>query len=158
MSLAAQTKLGIGGEPNHTPHFIAELGEVHSKTRLTDGMIVLITLSSCGVGVLSSLIGVGGRLVIFPFLVLYTKSGPQMAAGANSLILTVSSPVVTIRHFAMGNVDIRFLAVTSLACVLVSTVGSHVTVKASPSFVRVAFAFIMWFFITQIALRLRGLI
>ncbi|MGQ9635760.1 MAG: sulfite exporter TauE/SafE family protein [Bryobacteraceae bacterium] len=126
--------------------------------KLSAGMIVLITLFSFGVGVLSSLIGVGGGLIIFPFLVLYMKYGAQMAAGANSLIVTVSSLVGTIGHFALGNVDIRFLAVTTVACVLGSTVGSHVTVKASPGFVKVAFAFIMWFFATQIALKLRGVL
>jgi hypothetical protein len=31
-------------------------------------------------------------------------------------------------------------------------VGSHVTVKASPTFVKVAFAFIMWFFAVEIVL------
>lgn len=124
--------------------------------KLTAGMIVLVTLFSFGVGVLSSLIGVGGGLIIFPFLVLYMKYGAQMAAGANSLIVTVSSLVGTIGHFAMGRVDIRFLAVTTVACVLGSTVGSHVTVKASPGFVKVAFAVIMWFFATQIALQLWG--
>ena len=125
--------------------------------KLTAGMIVLITLFSFGVGVLSSLIGVGGGLIIFPFLVLYMKYGAQMAAGANSLIVTVSSLVGTIGHFALGHVEIRFLAATTLACVLGSTVGSRVTVKASPGFVRVAFACIMWFFATQIALRLWGI-
>jgi hypothetical protein len=35
-----------------------------------------------------------------------------------------------------------------------SAVGSHITVKASPRFVKVAFAFIMWFFSGQIALHL----
>ena len=124
--------------------------------KLTAGMIVLITLFSFGVGVLSSLIGVGGGLIIFPFLVLYMKYGAQMAAGANSLIVTVSSLVGTIGHFALGHVDIGFLAVTTVACVIGSTVGSHVTVKASPGFVRVAFACIMWFFATQIALQLWG--
>jgi len=126
--------------------------------KLTAGMIVLITLFSFGVGVLSSLIGVGGGLIIFPFLVLYMKYGAQMAAGANSLIVTVSSLVGTIGHFALGRVDIPFLAVTTVACILGSTVGSHVTVKASPGFVKVAFACIMWFFATQIALKLWGVL
>ena len=122
--------------------------------KLSAGMIVLITVFSFGVGVLSSLIGVGGGLIIFPFLVLYMKYGAQMAAGANSLIVTVSSFVGTIGHFALGHVDLGFLAAATVACILGSAVGSHVTVKANPGFVKVAFAFIMWFFATQIALKL----
>jgi uncharacterized membrane protein YfcA len=126
--------------------------------KLTPGMVVLVTAFAFGVGVLSSLIGVGGGLIIFPFLVLYIKYGAQMAAGANSLIVTVSSLVGTIGHFALGHVDLRFLGVTTVACILGSAVGSHVTVKASPAFVKIAFAGIMWFFATQIALKLAGVL
>jgi uncharacterized membrane protein YfcA len=124
----------------------------------TTRVVVLVTAFSFGVGVLSSLIGVGGGLIIFPFLVLYMKYGAQMAAGANSLIVTVSSFVGTIGHFALGHVDVRFLTAVTGACILGSVVGSHVTVKASPAFVKVAFACIMWFFATQIALKLAGVI
>jgi uncharacterized protein len=125
---------------------------------LSAGTIALITVFSFGVGLLSSLIGVGGGLIIFPFLVLYMKYGARMAAGANSLIVTVSSFVGTIGHFALGRVDLPFLAATTIACILGSAVGSHVTVKAKPGFVKVAFAFIMWFFGTQIALKLFGVL
>lgn len=125
--------------------------------KLTRKTIALVTIFAFGVGVLSSLIGVGGGLIIFPFLVLYMKYGAQMAAGANSLIVTVSSFVGTIGHFTLGRVDWLFLAAATVACVLGSAVGSHVTVKASPGFVKIAFAGIMWFFATQIALKLAGI-
>ena len=126
--------------------------------KLTAAMIVLVTAFAFGVGLLSSLIGVGGGLIIFPFLVLYMKYGAQMAAGANSFIVTVSSFVGTIGHFALGHVDVRFLAAVTVACILGSTVGSHITVKASPGFVKIAFAGIIWFFATQIALKLAGIL
>jgi hypothetical protein len=125
--------------------------------KLDARMIALIAVFSFGVGVLSSLIGVGGGLIIFPFLVLYMKYGAQMAAGANSLIVTVSSFVGSIGHFALGHMDVGFLATVTVACILGSAVGSHVTVKASPAFVKIAFAGIMWFFATQIALKLTGI-
>ncbi len=108
--------------------------------------------------VLSSLIGVGGGRIIFPFLVLYMKYGAQRAAGANSLIVTVSSLVGTVGHFALGHVDYRFLAGAMLACIIGAAAGSHVTVKASPGFLKVAFACIMWCFATPIALKLMGIL
>ena len=125
---------------------------------ITRKLAVIVVVFSFAVGVLSSLIGVGGGLVIFPFLVLYMKYPAQMAAGANSFIVTISSLVGTVGHFALGPVDYRLIAVTSVACIIGSAIGSHVTVKASPGFVKVAFAFIMWFFATQIALKLLGII
>jgi len=125
---------------------------------ITRKLAVIVVVFSFAVGVLSSLIGVGGGLVIFPFLVLTMKYPAQKAAGANSFIVTISSLVGTVGHFALGPVDYRLIAVTSVACIIGSAIGSHVTVKASPGFVKVAFAFIMWFFATQIALKLLGII
>jgi len=125
---------------------------------ITRKLAAIIVVFSFAVGVLSSLIGVGGGLVIFPFLVLYMKYPAQKAAGANSFIVTISSLVGTAGHFALGPIDYRLIAVTSVACIIGSAIGSHVTVKASPGFVKVAFAFIMWFFATQIALKLLGII
>jgi uncharacterized membrane protein YfcA len=122
--------------------------------KLTFRVIVLVTGFSFGVGILSSLIGVGGGLIIFPFLVLFMKYGAQKAAGANSLIVTVSSLVGTIGHFALGQVDLQFLATAAIACIIGSAIGSQVTVKANPKFVKVAFACVMWFFGAQIALKL----
>jgi len=122
--------------------------------KLTAKITVVITLFSLGVGLLSSLIGIGGGLIIFPFLVLYMKYGAQMAAGATSLIVTVSSFLGTLGHFAFGQIDMRVLAVASVACVLGSAIGSNVMVKTSPAFVKIAFAGIMWFFATEIALKL----
>lgn len=126
--------------------------------KLTPAMVALIIAFSFVVGVFSSLIGVGGGLIIFPFLVLYLKYGARMAAGANSLIVAVSSLIGTIGHFSMGLVDLRFLASVTLACILGSLIGSHVTVKANPGFVKIAFAIIMWFFAIQITLKLAGII
>jgi hypothetical protein len=122
----------------------------------TPGVTALVIAMSFGVGVLSSLIGVGGGLIIFPFLILYMRYPAQMGAGVNALIVTVSSLVGAAGHFALGPVDYRLIGITAIACVIGSTVGSYVTVKASPKFVKIAFAFIMWFFASEIALRLLG--
>ncbi len=117
-------------------------------------LTMLIVGFSFAVGVLSSLIGVGGGLVIFPFLVLYMGYSAQKAAGANALIVTVSSLVGSVGHFAVGHIEYALIGITAVAAALGSAVGSHVTVTASPKFVKVAFAFIMWFFAAEIALHL----
>lgn len=122
----------------------------------TRRVVALVILMSFGVGVLSSLIGVGGGLVIFPFLILYMRYPAQMGAGVNALIVTVSSLVGAAGHFALGPIDFRLVGILAIACAVGSTFGSYVTVKASPKFVKVAFSFIMWFFAVEIALRLFG--
>lgn len=122
--------------------------------RISAGVTALVVTFSFGVGVLSSLIGVGGGLVIFPFLVLYMRYSAQKAAGANAFIVTISSLIGSAGHLATGHVAYTLIGVTSIAAALGAAVGSHVTVKASPTFVKVGFALIMWYFAIQIALRL----
>jgi hypothetical protein len=46
----------------------------------------------------------------------------------------------------VGHIAHALIGVTAMAAAAGSAVGSHVTVTASPRFVKVAFAFIMWFF------------
>jgi hypothetical protein len=129
-----------------------------SVKRLSWSLGTLIVVFSFAVGVLSSLIGVGGGLIIFPFLVLYMGYSAQKAAGANSLIVTVSSLAGSVGHFAVGHIEYVLIGVTAIAAVIGSAVGSHVTVKASPKFVKGAFAFIMWFFAVEIVLHLLGIV
>jgi len=133
--------------------------EGDAKTRSLDWRLAaLVVTVSFAVGVLSSLIGVGGGLIIFPFLVLYMRYPAQKAAGANAFIVTVSSIVGTLGHFTVGHADLLLLGVTAVAAAAGSAIGSHVTVKASPKFVKIAFALILWFFAGQITLNLAGVL
>jgi hypothetical protein len=130
-------------------------GEAEQQPRRPGARLVAVVIVfSFAVGVFSSLIGVGGGLIIFPFLVLYLKYNAQKAAGANAYIVTVSSLVGSLGHLSIGHVDTLLIGTTAVAAMIGSAVGSHVTVKASPRFVKVAFAFIMWFFSGEIALHL----
>jgi len=130
-------------------------GEADQQARRRSGKLAIVVVSfSFAVGVLSSLIGVGGGLIIFPFLVLYLKYHAQKAAGANAYIVTVSSLVGSVGHLSVGHVDFGLIGITAIAAMIGSAIGSHITVKASPKFVKVAFAFIMWFFSVEIALHL----
>ena len=120
--------------------------------------VTIVVLFSFGVGVLSSLIGVGGGLIIFPFLVLYIGYNAQKAAGANSYIVTVSSIVGSLSHMALGDMNYLLLGMTIPAVIIGSAIGSYVTVKASPKFVTAAFGCILWFFSGEIALHLMGVV
>jgi uncharacterized membrane protein YfcA len=134
-------------------------GEADQQVRrLSRRLAAVVVTFSFAVGVLSSLIGVGGGLIIFPFLVLYLKYHPQKAAGANAYIVTVSSLVGSLGHLSIGHVDYLLIGITAIAASIGSAIGSHITVRASPKFVKVAFAFIMWFFSGEIALHLLGIL
>ncbi len=115
---------------------------------------VIIVLYSFLVGVLSSLIGVGGGLIIFPFLVLYMRHNAQKAAGANALIVTISSLVGAVGHGIVGHLDYQLLLATAVAAVIGAAVGSQVTAKSSSRFINAAFGILIWAFAIEIALSL----
>lgn len=119
-------------------------------------VVVIIVLYSFLVGVLSSLIGVGGGLIIFPFLVLYMRHNAQRAAGANALIVTISSLVGAVGHGIVGHLDL--LVATAFAAVIGAAVGSQVTAKSSSRFINAAFGILVWAFAIEIALSLLGVI
>ncbi len=119
---------------------------------------VVIILYSFLVGVLSSLIGVGGGLIIFPFLVLYMRHNAQKAAGANALIVTISSLVGGVGHGIVGHLDYQLLTATAVAAVIGAAVGSQVTAKSSSRFINAAFGILIWFFAVEIALSLLRII
>ncbi len=132
--------------------FQSKKGDPNEPVRKVDRWVLANVVGfSFVMGVLSSLLGVGGGLIIFPYLVLYMKYHAQKAAGANAYIVSVSSLVGTLGHFSLGHVPYSLIALASVASIIGSSIGSHVTVKASPAFVKVAFAFILWFFSGQIA-------
>jgi hypothetical protein len=120
--------------------------------------VTVVVIFSFLVGVLSSLLGVGGGIIIFPFLVLYLQYPAQKSAGANSFIVTVSSIVGSIGHGIVSHLEYLLLGTTIIAAIIGATVGSIVTVKASPSFVKVAFGLILWFFAVELTLNLLGII
>ncbi|MFI5449983.1 MAG: sulfite exporter TauE/SafE family protein [Candidatus Bathyarchaeia archaeon] len=117
-------------------------------------VVVIIVLYSFLVGALSSLIGVGGGLIIFPFLVLYMRHNAQRAAGANALIVTISSLVGAVGHGIVGHLDL--LVATAVAAVIGAAVGSQVTARSSSRFINAAFGILIWAFAIEIALSLLG--
>ena len=93
-----------------------------------------------------------GELIIFPFLVLYMRHNAQKAAGANALIVTISSLVGSVGHGIVGHLDL--LIATAVAAVIGAAVGSQVTAKSSSRFINAAFGALIWAFAIEIALSL----
>jgi uncharacterized membrane protein YfcA len=75
------------------------------------------------------------------------RHNAQRAAGANALIVTISSLVG-----AVG------LVATAFAAVIGAAVGSQVTAKSSSRFINAAFGILVWAFAIEIALSLLGVI
>ena len=68
-----------------------------------------------GVGVLSRLIGVGGGLIIFPFLVLYLGYNPRRRLATNAYIVIFAPSCGSLGHMAVGQLNYLLSLVTAVA-------------------------------------------
>ena len=84
------------------------------------------------------------------------RHNAQRAAGANALIVTISSFVGAVGHGIVGHLDL--LVATAVAAVIGAAVGSQVTAKSSSRFINAAFGILIWAFAIEIALSLLGVI
>ena len=75
-------------------------------------------------GVMSSLLGIGGGLIIVPALVYFFKMPIHYAVGTSLAVIIPTSLVGTWRHALVGNVDWK----TAALIALFSAVGSYVGV------------------------------
>jgi len=74
--------------------------------RFTIGMYLLIAFFGFVVGIISGLLGVGGGVLIVPFMVYVCKYPTKFAAGSSHLIISFSALAGIIGHLASHRLDI----------------------------------------------------
>lgn len=121
---------------------------------LTTKMIALIVLFSFTVGILSGLLGVGGGIIIVPFLVFLCKHPTKEAAGTAAFVVIFSSMFGVIGHSAVGNLDVGLILATTAAVFVGAQIGARLMVKSKTEMIKVGFGLIMWLFAAQLLLRL----
>ncbi len=102
--------------------------------------LVLIGLMS---GVLSGFVGVGGGIIIVPALVFLTGLTQHQAQGTSLFVLSL--PVVLlgmIQYWNTGNVNWKYGLVIAFTFVIGAFFGSKLSLKLSPSIVKLVFGMI----------------
>ncbi|MDW5564340.1 MAG: sulfite exporter TauE/SafE family protein [Methanomassiliicoccus sp.] len=117
-------------------------------------MYAMIILFSFAVGILSGLLGVGGGIVIVPFLLFICRYPMKNSAGTVSFIVIFSSLFGVIGHSAFGTLDAALIIVGSVAVFIGASIGARLTVKLKSAWVKVGFGLIMWVFAIQLILKL----
>jgi uncharacterized membrane protein YfcA len=117
-------------------------------------MYATIIVFSFAVGILSGLLGVGGGIVIVPFLLFICKYPMKNSAGTVSFIVIFSSLFGVIGHSAFGTLDIALIIAGSVAVFIGASLGARLTVKMRSSWIKVGFGLIMWVFAIQLILKL----
>ncbi|MBI0583200.1 MAG: sulfite exporter TauE/SafE family protein [Methanomassiliicoccus sp.] len=118
------------------------------------GMYATIVAFSFAVGVLSGLLGVGGGIVIVPFLLFICKYPMKNSAGTASFIVIFSSLFGVIGHSAFGTLDLALIASGSVAVFIGASIGARLTVKMRSNWIKVGFGLIMWVFAIQLIVKL----
>ncbi len=124
--------------------------------KLTNPMFALITVFSFGVGIMSGLLGVGGGIVIVPFLIFLCKHPTKGAAGTAAFVVIFSSIFGVIGHSAVGRLDTGLILATVVAVFTGAQIGARYMVKAKSDMIKVGFGLIMWLFAVQLVLKLLG--
>ena len=127
-------------------------------TGFSVGMYSSIIIFSFAVGVLSGLLGVGGGILIVPFLIFICKYPTKNSAGTVSFIVIFSSLFGVIGHSAFGGLDAVLIAASAVAVFIGASIGARLTVRLKPKLIKVGFGLIMWVFALQLVLKLTGVI
>ncbi|HEY3419013.1 MAG TPA: sulfite exporter TauE/SafE family protein [Methanomassiliicoccales archaeon] len=123
-------------------------------TGFSGRMYATIVFVSFLVGILSGLLGVGGGIIIVPFLIFICKYPTKNSAGTVSFIIIFSSMFGVIGHSAFGALEVTLIVATGIAVLIGASIGARLTVKLRSNWIKVGFGLIMWVFAIQLILRL----
>ena len=104
-------------------------------------MLLLIGLSA---GVLSSLVGIGGGVVIVPALVIFFAMSQKMAQGTSLVMLLPPIGILAvINYYKAGYVDLRVSGVLIVAFIVGSYFGSKLALSLPETSLKKVFGFFL---------------
>ncbi|MEN6518669.1 MAG: sulfite exporter TauE/SafE family protein [Methanospirillum sp.] len=121
-------------------------------------MYALIVIFSFVVGIISGLLGVGGGILIVPFLIFLCRYPTKNSAGVVSFIVIFSSLFGVAGHLTTGALDIPLIVGAGIAVVIGATIGARSMVKLPGGYIKVGFGVILWVFAIQLILKLTHLL
>jgi uncharacterized membrane protein YfcA len=145
--------IGAGGRMVYT-HWEKVSNTATGEKRPTRLAYVIVGLFSLGVGVLSGLLGVGGGILIVPFLIFVYRVPTKQSAGTAGFVVIFSSLFGVLGHSAFGHLDYALILPTLLAVAIGGTIGARFMVRARSEWVKIGFGLLMWAFAVQLIAKL----
>jgi len=108
----------------------------------------IIILLSIGLfaGMLSGFVGVGGGVIIVPALVFFLGLTQHQAQGTSLFILLLPVGILAVMNYSKtANINWSYGIVIALAFIVGGFLGSKLSLKLSPSVVKLSFGVIMAF-------------
>ena len=108
--------------------------------------ILLLLVIGLAAGILSGMVGVGGGLIIVPALVFFLGFTQHQAQGTSlGLLLLPVGILAVINYYNKGNIDIKVVAVMSIAFVLGGWIGSKIALSLSQESLKKIFAIFLFY-------------
>lgn len=118
----------------------------NKSRKMTTQTILLLIIIGVSSGVLSGLVGVGGGIIIVPALVFFLGYSQHEAQGTSlGLLLLPIGILAVINYYKDGFIDIKAVAVMTLAFVIGGWLGSKLAVSISQENLKKIFAVILFY-------------
>lgn len=123
---------------------------------LSTTMYALIVIFSIAVGIISGLLGVGGGILIVPFMTYIMKYPTKSAAGSSHLIISFSALAGILGHMASHRLDYPLIAATGIAVLIGGNLGARFSLNVKPRMIKAGLGLLMWALSAQILVKLLG--
>ncbi len=91
---------------------------------MSGGTIALVVVAGLVVGILSALFGVGGGLLMVPFMVVVLDESQHVAEGTSLLVIVPTAVVGALAHLQRGYVSFKHAALVGLGGTAGALLGS----------------------------------
>ncbi len=116
------------------------------KNTMTAELIIIILLIGLFAGILSGLVGVGGGLIIVPALIFFLGFNQHQAQGTSlGLLLLPVGILAVINYYNKGNVDVKVVAIMSIAFIAGGWMGSKLALRLPEDTVKKIFAIFLFY-------------
>ena len=113
---------------------------------MTAELVITILLIGLLAGILSGLVGVGGGLIIVPSLIFFLGFTQHQAQGTSlGLLLLPVGILAVINYYNKGNVDIKVVAIMSVAFIAGGYLGSKLALRLPEDTVKKIFAVFLFY-------------
>jgi uncharacterized membrane protein YfcA len=120
----------------------------------TFAMYMLIVIFSFAVGIISGLLGVGGGVLIVPFMTDILKYPTKSAAGSSHLIISFSALAGILGHASNQRLDYLLIIIVGLAVLVGGNLGARFSLRVKPKMIKAGLGLIMWALAAQILIKL----
>ena len=113
---------------------------------MTTQTILILVIIGLFAGIISGFVGVGGGVVIVPALVFFLGLTQHQAQGTSLFILVMPVGILAVMNYSKtANINWTYGLIIALTFVIGGYFGSKLSLKLSPSIVKLVFGLIMAF-------------